>query len=377
METTTPVKIAIFGVGLIGGSLALCFKGKPGFTVVGHSARAASLEKYLDYNVVDHATSSFSEALHDADFIFLCVPVGMLDEYLNEVYRHALKPGCIITDVGSTKQSVMECAQGTVNALALNHPNREAYFIGGHPMAGSERSGVEAATADLFEKADDVLTPPADIPRDAYERLKALLLLTKSNVLKMDARSHDEIVGAISHLPHMIAVSLVNQISRYNEGNDYYKTLAAGGFRDITRIASAEPHIWRDILLNNRKIVLHLLKDLSSELNQFKEMLESENAEGIVKAFTKSGAFRNLIPEKRKGMIFSSFEVYVDVPDNPGILGQITTLHGEHQINIRNIQIMETRTDVPGVLRLSYRAEQDMDRAVKLLRKHGFSVFIR
>jgi prephenate dehydrogenase len=371
------LKITIFGVGLIGGSLALCFKGKPGVTVVGHSPRASSLEKYLEYNVVDVATSSFAEAISGADFIFLCVPVGNLDEYLNEIYKHPLKHGCIVTDVGSTKQSVMECAAQIANQLPLDHSNRNVYFIGGHPMAGSERSGVEAATSDLFENAFYVLTPSSDTPLESYARLERLLHLTKANVVKMDARSHDEIVGAISHLPHMIAVALVNQISRYNESNECYKTLAAGGFRDITRIASAEPFIWRDILLNNKEILLRLLEDWSREIGTFKDMLHTEDGEAIVEAFTRSGMFRSQIPEKRKGMIYSAYEIYVDVPDNPGILGQITTLHGEHQINIRNIQIMETRTDVPGVLRLSYRNEQEMDVAVKLLRKQGLSVFIR
>jgi prephenate dehydrogenase len=255
-------------------------------------------------------------------------------------------------------------------------------FIGGHPMAGSERSGVEAATADLFENAFYVLTPAYSGESEsattneqlAYERLADLLKYTKANIVKMDAASHDEIVGAISHLPHMIAVALVNQISQYNEDNGFYKMLAAGGFRDLTRIAASDPIIWRDILLNNREVLLKLIDDWNQQMHVFAQMITEGDGEAIQRAFSSSGAFRNQIPERRKGMIFSSYEVYVDLPDHPGILGQITTIHGEHQINIRNIQIMESRSDVPGVLRLSYRSEQDMDKAVKILRQQGYTV---
>ncbi len=149
-------KIAIFGVGLIGGSLALCFKGKEGLTVVGHAHRPESATKYVNRGVVDSATLSVEEAALGADFIFLCVPVGMLEDYLQRLSKLPLKPGCIITDVGSTKASIAACA------VTLDIPG--VHFIGGHPMAGSERSGVEAASSLLFENAYYVLTPPPGVP---------------------------------------------------------------------------------------------------------------------------------------------------------------------------------------------------------------------
>lgn len=368
MSTTQTTKIAVFGVGLIGGSLALCFKDKTGMEVTGYSPRPASLQKYLEYKVVDHATSSVEEAVRDADFIFLCVPVGMLSHYLREIMALPLKPGCIITDVGSTKRTIMESAAELISP--------DVHFIGGHPMAGSERSGVEAATTDLFENAYYVLTPSGRTPSDAYERLVDLLSHTKAQIVRMDAHLHDEIVGAISHLPHIIASALVNQISDYNEDNDFYRTLAAGGFRDLTRIASCDPVIWRDILINNQQILLRLLGDWNAQIEQFIELIRTLDGPAIEAKFARSGKFRDQIPERRKGMLFSSFELYVDVPDHPGILGQITTMHGEQAINIRNIQIMESRSDVPAVLRLSYRSEHDMDRAMTLLRAQGFTVHL-
>lgn len=355
------IKIAIFGVGLMGGSLALCFKGKPDIYVVGHSTNPTSVEKYLKRNVVHAATTSFDEVAEDADFIFLCVPVGKMEEYMNKLQRVKLKPGCIITDVGSTK--------GSIVAYAERMDWNEGYFIGGHPMAGSERSGVEAATTHLYENAFYVLTPAVSVPEAVYQSLADLLQCTKAIVVRMDAHLHDDIVGAISHLPHIIAVALVNQISDYNKTNPLYQSLAAGGFRDITRIASSDPVIWRDILLNNRDVLLKLLFDWQVEMDRFRKMIDMQDGNGIEQQFQQARDFRNKLPERRKGMISTLYDIYVDVPDHPGMIGQIATLLGSQRINLSNIQIIESREDVPGVLRLSFRNEVEMDRAIELLQK--------
>ncbi|PWW05536.1 prephenate dehydrogenase [Paenibacillus cellulosilyticus] len=360
------VKIAIFGVGLMGGSLALCFKGKPDLYVVGHSTRQSSVQKYIERGVVDHATTSLREAAEDADFIFLCVPVGSLESYMKQLSEIKLKPGCIISDVGSTKASVNACAR----SLDLG----EAIFIGGHPMAGSERSGVEAASLYLYENAFYVLTPNSSTPPEAVERLKELLIYTKANIVIVDAEEHDDIVGAISHLPHMIAVALTNQVRRYNETNALYSQLAAGGFRDITRIASSDPAVWRDILVNNRDVLLRLIDDWNTGIEEFARMLKAGDLEGIGEAFRTSGEFRNSLPERRKGVIHAIYECYVDVPDTPGVIGRIATELGNRHINLSNMQIIESREDVPGILRLSFRKQDDLDQAVIALGELQYSV---
>lgn len=365
--TSGKIKIAIFGVGLIGGSLALCWKGKPGYHVVGHSVNEASVAKYVSLGVVDEATTSLATAAADADFIFLCVPVGRLNEYIDELSRLPLKPGCILTDVGSTKASVVEHA----GRLAL----QGATFIGGHPMAGSERSGVEAASADLFENAYYVLTPTENTSNEAVQALEQLLRWTRAKIVTTDAAGHDRIVGAISHLPHMIAVALVNQIAGYNERSDLYRSLAAGGFRDITRIASSDPTIWRDILVNNREVLLEMLEDWRGEMDEFKRMLEAEDGEGIAERFKRANDFRNRLPERRKGMITSLYECYVNVPDQPGVIGRIAAELGQARINLSNLHIIESREDVPGVLRLSFRRQDDLDRAVELIRSMDYIVY--
>ncbi|ULL15580.1 prephenate dehydrogenase [Paenibacillus sp. H1-7] len=359
-------KIAIFGVGLIGGSLALCFKGKPGITVVGHSNSQSSVDKYLKRNVVDHATTSMEEAAQDADFIFVCVPVGNIEDYLRRLSELPLKPGCIITDVGSTKASIAE--------FASKLQFKDAFFIGGHPMAGKEKSGVEAATSLLYENAFYVLTPEQSTPAEVYDRLAGLLLHTRAQLVKVDPRLHDDVVGAISHLPHIIAVALVNQIARYNGDNALYSNLAAGGFRDITRIASSDPVVWRDILIDNRDVVLKLLEDWNLEIASFIELLKQGDGAGIAEQFRMANDFRSALPERRKGVLTSVYEIYVDIPDHPGIIGQIATLLGNHRVNLSNIQIIESREDVPGVLRLSFRDEYQMDKAAELLNKENYAV---
>lgn len=366
-ETPGTIKISIFGVGLIGGSLALCFKGKPGIKVTGFAHLQGYADQVASRGVVDHVTLSVEEAARDADFIFLCVPVGELAAYITLLSKLPLKPGCIITDVGSTKASISACAE----QLSL----KDVAFIGGHPMAGSERSGVAAASSLLFENAYYVLTPSGSADEHSVGALTDLLSHTRAHVVTVNPLLHDEIVGAISHLPHIIAVALVNQISRYNERNPLYQTLAAGGFRDITRIAASDPVVWRDILLNNRKVLLPLLRDWNDGIHRFMDMLEREDGPAVEEEFRLAGAFRNGLPERRKGMIVSQYDLYLDVPDHPGIIARITSELGRNTVNLSNIQIIESREDVPGVMRLSFRNEQEQERAKELLQARGYTVY--
>lgn len=350
----------------MGGSLALCFKGKPDLEVIGHTNDSADADKLLKRGVVDRVCTSMEEAAETADFIFLCVPVDVLEPYLTRILQFKLKPGCIISDVGSTKTSIVECADKLRRS--------DVFFIGGHPMAGSERSGVEAASSHLYENAFYVLTPSEGTPEFAYERLTELLQHTKAQIVRVEADQHDQIAGAISHLPHIIAVALVNQIATYNETNPLYESLAAGGFRDLTRIASSHPAMWRPILLNNRDVLLQLLADWNEGIHSFQKMLEQEDGEGIEDQFKRAAAFRSQLPERRKGILTAIYDVYVDVPDHPGIIGQIASLLGNHRINLSNMHIIESRADVPGVLRLSFRNEADLDAATDVLKSSGYEV---
>ncbi|MCI3920300.1 prephenate dehydrogenase [Paenibacillus sp. TRM 82003] len=359
-------KIAIFGVGLIGGSLALCFKGKPGVRVVGHSPNPRSVAKYLERGVVDEGTTSLEEAAADADFLFLCVPVGMLGDYLDQLSSCDLKPGAVITDVGSTKGDVVEAA--------TRYSFGEAVFIGGHPMAGKERSGVEAATSKLYENMYYILTPTASTPADAYGRLAELLAYTRAKLVKLDPRAHDEIVGAVSHLPHIVAAMLVNLVAGLNRDDDGYEKLAAGGFRDITRIASSDPTIWRDICVSNRTVLIELLERWVGETGRFIDLLQRADGEGIAGEFASASAFRGALPERRVGVAMTHHEFYVQVVDEPGTIGRLTTLLGAERINLRNVGILEKTPGGPGSLRMTFANEPDMQRAKTLLEQADYIV---
>lgn len=360
--------VTIFGVGLIGGSLALCFKDKPNIHVIGHDPHPHNVAKMLELNIVDEATTNMREAAERAQIIFICVPVSVLESYLTELRHMHLQPGCIITDVGSTKDAISKCAE----QLQFDR----AFFIGGHPMAGSERSGMEAASSYLFENAFYVLTPLQDTPDNIVLRLADVLQWTKAQIVCTNTWEHDEIVGAISHLPHLIAVCLVNQVRKYNEQNMLYKSLAAGGFRDITRIASSNPTLWRDILLSNKDVLLRLLDDWDNMISNFRKMLVEEDGEQIVKQFELAGNFRNQVPDRKLGMLRTMYDVYVNIPDQPGIIGKITTLLGNHHISLSNLEITESRLDVPGVLRLSFTKQNAANDAKQLLQTNQFDVHV-
>jgi len=359
-------KIAIFGVGLIGGSLALCFKDKPGIRVVGHSPNPDSVRKYVERGVVDEGTTSIAEAAENADFLFLCMPVGLMESYFEQLSQLRLKPGAIITDVGSTKGDIVEAAS--------RYSFGEAVFIGGHPMAGKERSGVEAATSKLFINAYYVLTPTPNTPEPAYQRLVSLLASTNARLVKLDARRHDEIVGAVSHLPHIVAALLVNLVERHNRGEGLHELLAAGGFRDTTRIASGDTTIWRDICLSNREVILELLQEWVEDTERFIEVLRASDADALTETFQTASDFRKKLPERRVGIPMTNYEFYVQVNDEPGTIGKLTTLLGEQNINLRNVGIFEKPREGRGSLRMSFDHDADMQRAKKLLEQASYTV---
>jgi prephenate dehydrogenase len=360
-------KVTIVGVGLIGGSLALCLKQNSDVWITGYDVQASSLEKAVQLSIIDQASESLREAVMDADFIFMCVPVGYIEGLIDQFAAISLKPGCIITDVGSTKQKILEWSEKL--------SDQPIHFIGGHPMAGSHKSGVEAATPLLFENAYYILTPNEIVPQEEVDRLINLLKPTGARTITLNPWEHDRIVGAISHLPHIVAAVLVKQVAGYSEQNDLYQDLAAGGFRDITRIASSNPRMWRDILLSNREVLIGLIEDWNATMRQIVDQIDVSNGEEIETFFSQAKQFRSGLPEKRKGAISPIYDLFLNVPDHPGIIARVTAILAEHSINLTNIQIIESREDVMGALRLSFRNEKDMDAAHELLKESGFDIY--
>ncbi|MDE3839396.1 prephenate dehydrogenase [Bacillus methanolicus] len=353
----------IIGLGLIGGSIALCIKDKhPESMVIGYdiSEKQSKLAKMLD--VVDEIVESIEEGAKSADLIVIATPVAQAEEIIAALARMDLKNGVIITDAGSTKEEIVK------KASCLKEKGYT--FIGGHPMAGSHKSGVIAAKKILFENAFYLLTPDKDTPEEEVSKLKEWLSGTNARFLILSPSQHDYLTGVVSHFPHIIAASLVHQAYRSSRNQELIPRLAAGGFRDITRIASSSPAMWRDILLHNRSILLSLLDEWQEEMERVKKMLLECNHERIFDYFFSAKQFRDELPKKEKGAIPAFYDLFVDVPDYPGVISEITGYLAQEEISITNIRILETREEIYGVLVISFQTEEDRMRAEKCIRHY-------
>ena len=364
-----PEKIAILGIGLIGGSLALGLKERTDAVVVGYDRSEKDLRYAMAIGAVDDWTTSLPQAVSDADMIVIALPVGQIKQMIETLAKLPLKPSCIVTDVRSTKSEIMEASRKL--------KEKGIVFIGGHPMAGSHQSGIQAARSLLFENAYYVLTPDPEASLWEVQKISQLLhKATRAELVIMDAAHHDRIVGAISHLPHIIAAGLVNVVGNYNEENEWFHRLAAGGFRDLTRIGASHPVMWRDILLSNRKALLKLMDDWIAKMEEVRSAISDGEREQIEAFFSRSRRLRQQLPDKkRRGILEPRYECHVDVPDQPGVIGKIATLLGDENINISNLEVMENREEIPGVLKIAFKKEKDYLAAISVLRREGLEVF--
>ena len=284
-------KIVIFGVGLIGGSLALALKKAEFVThIVGVGRTQASLDEALRLGVIDticiadERQGKLNTALEGADLVLIAAPVAQTARVLQSIKPH-LNNQAIITDAGSTKCDVLACAKTILGA-------QFSQFVGGHPIAGAEKSGVSAAKSDLFIGKNVVLTPTPETNRDALAGVVQLWQKCGANVSEMSAETHDSIFAAVSHLPHLLAFALVDDIaSRPNAAQLF--SFAASGFRDFTRIAGSSPEMWRDISLANKTALLSEISAFENELSQLKQLLENNDGAGLQALFERASVARN------------------------------------------------------------------------------------
>lgn len=278
-------KIVIFGVGLIGGSVALALK-KAGSNaeIVGVGRSTESLQTAMDLGVIDVASSSVATAVENADVILIATPVAQTPDILSAIKPH-LNSNTVITDAGSTKSDVLAYAKQVLG-------DKAGQFVGGHPIAGAEKSGVTAAKADLYVNKNVILTPVPENSAEAISRVKALWQLCGANVSDMTAATHDSVFAAVSHLPHLLAFALVDDIASRPNAEQLF-SFAASGFRDFTRIAGSHPEMWRDISLANKTALLAELTAYQAELAQLKQLLETEDSAGLQALFERASTARN------------------------------------------------------------------------------------
>ena len=359
--------IGSVGVGLLGSSLAVALKDtlKKEIEIYAFSSEQ-TLQKARQMDVFSgfYSYNDITTSIDGLDILFLCSPIKVIIEHIKTISTApALSDKLIITDVGSTKRQIMETAE-----KAFAHRN-DMIFIGGHPMAGNEYRGIDANDKSLYENAIYALTPS---PKTEDEHVSKLLYIIKqvgAIPLIVNPVKHDRAVAGISHLPQMMASGLVDMISK-EENAELAKILSAGGFRDMTRIASSQYKMWEDIVDTNKDNIFELIDTYISELTQIKDAIQNKTLEPI---FENARNTRELIQKGKRGLLLQTvFEIFVRIPDQPGMLLKISTILAEANLNIKDISIQHSREQDGGQFRLGFATISESEQAVDLLLAKGF-----
>ena len=356
------------GLGLIGGSIAKALRAfVPDVKIIAYDINREALLTAQQDGVVNLPARAIDADFSGCDYIFLCAPVQRNDANLAAV-RDVCGPGCLLTDVGSVKTPIHE---------AIHAAGLEDRFIGGHPMAGSERVGYANSKVTLLENAYYILTPTPYVAEEKVEAFRGLVAGMGAIPLIMDCRRHDYVTAAISHLPHVVAASLVNLVRQSDSEDGIMKLVAAGGFKDITRIASSSALMWQQICLTNKENISSLLGDYIDFLTVFREKIDNRHESALYDEFENARIYRDSFIGASSGPIKRSFGMNVDIADRSGALAHITALLAEHGLSIKNIGIIHNRESEDGVLKLEYYDEASMKEASDILEAAGYTVTVR
>lgn len=365
METKT---IGFISLGLIGGSIAKTMRRIfPDYRIMAYNRSPEVLAEAIADGAIHTACDCVDERFAVCDYIFLCAPVEVNVSFLPEI-RKWIRPGTVLTDVGSTKSDI---------AAHIAQAGLADFFIGGHPMAGSEKTGYHNATAYLLENAYYILTPSETVAQaqvdDYYKMVQALGALP----MVLDCTTHDFATAAVSHVPHLIAASLVNLVKDSDNEDALLKTIAAGGFKDITRIASSSPDMWEQICTTNSTQIRQVLHKYIESLQDISRSLEQGRGSDIHALFDTAGEYRNSMSIGPSGAIRRVYEIYCDIIDESGAIATIATILATNGISIKNIGIVHNREFQEGVLHIAFYDEPAQKNAVELLKRHSYTVYVR
>lgn len=350
-------KVVIAGVGLIGGSIGLGVRQRfLAETVAGYDPDPEALDAAQWTGVIDETHLEPGEWLRDAELVILAAPVQALTE-LAASLEPWLGKDTIVTDVGGVKSDVVR---------QLSHLR----FVGGHPMAGSERPGVVNADAAMLENAVWVLTPVQDTDPEALRRVEDFVTQLGAKSLKVEPAQHDRLVAAVSHVPYMTALALT-QLVAFDKDRDLMMLLAAGGFRDLTRVASGSPRMSRDMVVGNSEMVRRTAKELARHLQELVDTLE--DPEELLRVANRAKRTRDSLPIVRRSLYPARFEITIAVPDQAGQLAIITQALGEANVNIKDIEVLGIR-EAGGAVRLEFDDEDGMRRGTIALRQKGYEI---
>lgn len=368
MNLSKHFTIGFIGLGLIGGSIAKSIRRIfPDYTIIAFDVNPDALKEAVTDGTVTISVSQVDETFSRCDYIFLCAPVHYNIEYLS-ILKTLIKPNCILTDVGSVKTDIYQ---------AVLDFDLSDYFIGGHPMVGSERSGYEAAHDHLIENAYYFITPSSSVNQERVQEFSTFIEDLGAITIIYSPARHDQTTAYISHIPHIIASELVNLVRENDDSKGMNRQLAAGGFKDITRIASSNPVIWEHILLSNPNNIIAGLEEYIEDLQQMVQAIHKKDNAYIHQFFSQAQQYRDSIPNNATGVIRMNYEIFVDIPDEPGAIEGVIHCISEAGINLKNLGISHNREDEEGVLRVSFYENKDAATAAGLLRQHGYTIYER
>ena len=357
--------IGFIGLGLIGGSVARTIrKFHPDYHLLAFDTDREALAEAVSSNIIDGICDIEDERFRSCDYIFLCAPVEFNVEYMEKM-KDSLGENCILTDVGSVKSIIHE----KVTELGL-----DSRFIGGHPMAGSERSGFSHSSDHLLETAYYIITPGGEVPLDRISDFTELISSLGAIPLVITAEEHDFITAGVSHLPHIVASALVNLVKLLDNDAEYMKMIAAGGFRDITRIASSSPIMWEQICLENQKNISTVLDEFIRMLIQIRCSIDNKESDNIFDMFASSKDYRDSIDILDNSLIPRSYVLFIDVADEAGAIATIATILATEKVNIKNIGIIHNREFEDGVLKIEFYTDQALEQAKILLNKRNYKI---
>ena len=352
--------IYIAGLGLIGASMALGIKrDHPDYEILGYNRSQASRDIALERGMIDRATDDFASFAPLADIIILSLPIQQTLDFIEKLASIDLKEGVIISDAGSTKSTIVSTAE-------KYFADKSVRFVGAHPMAGSHKTGAASADVNLFENAYYIFTPSSLTTPDTLEEMKDLLSGLHARFIEIDAEEHDRVTSQISHFPHILASGLMEQTASYAEEHEMTRRFAAGGFRDMTRIAESEPGMWTSILLSNRETIIERIEDFKRRLDEVGQAISKGDEIQIWNFFNQAREQRQAMEIHKRGGVDSSFDLYVDVPDEEDVILRILELlRGTSLVNIHINE--ENREDVHGILQISFKNAQDLKRAEQVI----------
>ena len=363
--------IYIAGLGLIGASMALGIKrDHPDYEILGYNRSQTSRDIALERGMIDRATDDFASFAPLADVIILTLPIKQTIAFIQELAGLDLKDGVIISDAGSTKSDIVDAAEE-------HFAGKPIRFLGAHPMAGSHKTGAASADVNLFENAYYIFTPSSLTSPDTLEEMKDLLSGLHARFIEIDAKEHDRVTSQISHFPHILASGLMEQTAVYAQEHEMTRRFAAGGFRDMTRIAESEPGMWTSILLSNRETILERIEDFKERLDGIGQAISKGEEEQIWNFFNQAREQRQAMEIHKRGGVDSSYDLYVDVPDEEDVILRILELlRGTSLVNIHINE--ENREDVHGILQISFKNAQDLERAERLITENtNYTVVIK